>query len=199
MGRVYHKHRNKIWHFCSRRFVYGTSEPMLKKLHPKKTKHMAFPPFPSLFWCFALLSLISGKPGMFALCGGVILVDFVVFLTKIHEKPLSVRFINIFKSMYLRYFAVCYHFSSFMSRYYLIWSILFLPLWPEVSLYILGMHLLAGITDYFIRKPNLNAVIYLYFFSLDQFSYQLGVWKGCLRTLNFNPVSPEIRMGREFN
>ena len=33
-GTVFHRHRNKLAPFCQRRFDYGTSEPLLQKLHP---------------------------------------------------------------------------------------------------------------------------------------------------------------------
>jgi mycofactocin glycosyltransferase len=55
------------------------------------------------------------------------------------------------------------------------------------------MHLVAGTVEFFTKRPALNLLSYWFFFSLEQLSYQSGVWWGCLRRLSFNPVNPHIR------
>jgi len=192
IGRVYHRHRSKLMPFCSRRFDYGTSEPLLQQLHPKKIQQMIFPPAASLFWGFAVLFFMLGNIAMLAFCGIVVLIDSLFRWAKIRLRKIPIEFTPIFLAVPRSYFAFFYHSCTFVSRYYLIWCIFIAPLSPLASATILGMHLIAGIVEYFIKKPRLNAGSYLLYFSLDQLSYQLGVWWGCLKMFNFNPVNPEI-------
>ena len=90
------------------------------------------------------------------------------------------------------YLAFLYQCCSFVSRYYLFWSIVFLPFLLTLSVAILGMHLLAGAVEYFIKRPYLNLASFLIYFSLEQLSYQLGVWWGCLRHFSFTSVNPKL-------
>jgi len=57
---------------------------------------------------------------------------------------------------------------------------------------ILLMHVLAGIVEYTIKKPHLNIPQFLFYFTLDQISYQLGVWWGCFKKFFFKPINPQI-------
>ena len=153
---------------------------------------MIFPPAASLFWGFAVLFFMLGNIAMLAFCGIVVLIDSLFRWAKIRLRKIPIEFTPIFLAVPRSYFAFFYHSCTFVSRYYLIWCIFIAPLSPLASATILGMHLIAGIVEYFIKKPRLNAGSYLFYFSLDQLSYQLGVWWGCLKMFNFNPVNPEI-------
>jgi len=55
-----------------------------------------------------------------------------------------------------------------------------------------GMHLTAGSVEYMVKKPRLNPLSFLLFFTLEQVSYQSGVWWECIHRVNFNPVLPRI-------
>jgi len=56
------------------------------------------------------------------------------------------------------------------------------------------MHFLTGLMEFFIKKPRLNIPLFLFYFSLEQLSYQLGVWWGCFKRNFFGPVNPQIVM-----
>jgi hypothetical protein len=88
--------------------------------------------------------------------------------------------------------ALFYHCCDFVSRYYLIGSIAVFPLLSLAAAIIAGMHLIAGLVQYFVKKPRLNPISFLFYFSMEQMSYQLGVWWGCFRKLAFNPVNPRV-------
>ena len=74
----------------------------------------------------------------------------------------------------------------------LFFSLIILLIAPSVSTVILMLHLLAGTVDYVIKKPRLNLVSFLFYFSLEQLSYQLGVWWGCFKNICFRPINPKI-------
>ncbi len=90
------------------------------------------------------------------------------------------------------YLALFYHCCDFVSRYYLIGSIAVFPLLPLAAAISAGMHLTAGPVQNFVIKPRLNPISFLFYFSMEQLSYQLGVRWGCFRKLAFNPVNPRV-------
>jgi mycofactocin system glycosyltransferase len=192
VGRVYHKHRNKMRHFCARRFDYGTSEPLLQRLHAKRIKQFVFSLPGVIFWGLVLLSITSGGIPLSVLCGVILLTDSLIQFTRIHQKNIPIHFPRLLLATLRSYLAFFYHCSAFVSRYYLFWALLILMFAPLVSAIVLGMHLLTGIGEYFIKKPRLNFPLFLLYFTLDQLSYQLGVWWGCLKRFFFNPVNPRI-------
>jgi len=192
VGKVYHKHRNRLRPFCIRRFDYGTSEPLLQRLHAKRIKHLVFPPAESLFWGLVILSTMFEYTTILALSGITVLIDSLTKFTKMRHRDIPIKFPHMFMAVFRGYLAFFYHCCAFVSRYYLIWSIVIFPFVPFVSGIIIGMHFLAGIVEYFIKKPRLNPVSFLLYFSLEQLSYQLGVWWGCLKKLYFGPVNPKI-------
>ena len=191
-GRVYHKHRNKVFSFCRRRFEYGTSEPLLNKLHPEKIKKLCFPLLTSLFWAGIILSIIPGYRPLFAISGAAVVADTIKNILKIRKREIPIKVSSLLLSVLRSYLAFFYHIASFVSRYYLFPSLIILPIVPLVSTIFLMLHLVAGTVDYVIKKPRLNMVSFLFYFSLDQLSYQLGVWWGCFKNICFRPINPTI-------
>ena len=191
-GRVYHKHRNRIFSFCRRRFEYGTSEPLLNKLHPKKIKEICFPPLTSLFWASIILSIISGYRLLLVICAGALMADVIKKLFKIRRKAIPIKVLSLLLSVQRSYLAFFLHIAAFVSRYYLFPALVILPIAPLVCTVTLMLHLVSGIVDYVIKKPHLNLVSFLFYFSLEQLSYQLGVWWGGANNICFRPLNPKI-------
>jgi hypothetical protein len=54
------------------------------------------------------------------------------------------------------------------------------------------MHLLTAAMEYLTQRPQLSVFRFVLYFTLDQMSYQAGVWWGCIRHLNFYAVIPKI-------
>jgi hypothetical protein len=46
--------------------------------------------------------------------------------------------------------------------------------------------------DYFLKKPSLNLFSFLFYYSIEQLSYQAGVWYGCIKHKSFSAVNPII-------
>ena len=59
-GEVFHKHRSRIKDFCRRRFQYGTSEPLLQKLHQKRKKRFPVSLTALAFWAGWLIPALGG-------------------------------------------------------------------------------------------------------------------------------------------
>ena len=192
IGRVYHKHRNTMRHFCSRRFDYGTSEPLLQKSHAKRIKQLVFPLPDVLFWGLVPLSIASGWSPLLALCGVILWADSLITFTRIRQEHIPIHFPHLLLATFRSYLAFFYHCCAFVSRYYLFWAFPLFIMAPILSATVLTMHLLTGIGEYFIKKPRLNFLCFLLFFTLDQLSYQLGVWWDCLKRFFFGPINPRI-------
>ncbi len=199
VGSVLHKHRNRLIPFCKRRFEYGTSEPLLQKLHKKRRKKWIYPLGGWLFLILGILAVTMNLPFLFLLCGGIILWDALLRWRTIRTKELPLGFLSIFLAVVRSYSAYGYHLCAFTSRYYLIWAIFLVFLLPTASMMILVMHLLVGLVDFIVKKPQLNPFQFLFYFTLDQISYQCGVWRACLKERSFGSVNPKLALSASSN
>lgn len=193
-GTVFHKHRNKLKPFCLRRFDYGTSEPLLQRLHRSRGKKMIFPLGSSIFWSIGILALVFKSSIVLSLCAVIAFADTLNRKSLVRRKNVPVKNRRLFLSVLRGYFAHLYHSCAFLSRYYLIWSIpaLFFS-WLAFEI-IWCAHLLTASTEYMIKKPRMNPFSFFFYFSLEQLFYQLGVWWGCMRHFSFQAVNPQVAM-----
>jgi mycofactocin system glycosyltransferase len=191
-GRVLHKHRNRVNAFCRRRFDYGTSEPLLNRLYPGKVKKMVFAPLASLFWTGLILAALLKSAWLLVLPLGALGCEAVFKFHKVKQNHTDIPFTRIALSVARSYAAFFYHCCAFFSRYYLIWLPVLAVFLPFLAQILAGMHLLNGLVEYALKKPNLDPVRFLAFFTMEQLSYQLGVWWQCLKLLSFNAVNPRI-------
>ena len=191
-GVVFHKHRNKTWAFFKRRVQYGTSEPFLHKKHPDRIKRMFYIPLTVLVWVIVLLSLISGYFYLLGLCGIILVIDANTKWKQVKEKDLPIRYWQVLLAVFRGYFISIYYWCTFFSRYYLVMAFLFFPLVPMAGLLLFINHFIASLCEYFLKKSLSNVITFIYFFSIDQLAYQIGVWYACFRYLAFNPVNPKL-------
>lgn len=192
VGRVYHKHRVTMWAFASRRFDYGTSEPILQRLHGERVKQLPFPPGAVLFWCTTSLAVFLGSPALAGLICASIMLDSIGRAAGLQKKGFRIGPLRVLGAVLRGHLAFVHHCCAFISRYYLVWAILALPVLPLASAAILCMHLLTGLVELLMKKPRLNPLAFLLFFTIEQISYQLGVWWSCIRSSCFSPVNPRI-------
>jgi mycofactocin glycosyltransferase len=191
-GRVLHRHRNKMKDFCSRRFDYGTSEPLLQQLHRRRTKRLMVLPSPSLFWALFFLAFAANSVILFGLSWLWGLAHGGVKFARIRKRRLPIGFASLLGSVLRNYWAFLYHCCAFVSRYYLFGAFLFLPFSPTLSFVITGAHVVAGATEFFVKRPRLNLPAFFFYFTAEQIAYQMGVWWGCLKRLYFSPVNPML-------
>jgi len=191
-GKIFHKHRNQTWPFCKRRFEYGTSEPVLQKQHSGRIKQLLFPKGAAAFWAALVLLVVSKWIPLFGLGLLIFLMDALHRKRQVQRHNLQVKLPSLLLAVFRSYLVFLYHLCAFVSRYYLVWAFLILWFLPRVTMVVLGIHVLVGISEYVIRKPRMNPLTFLYYFSLDQLSYQLGVWWGCVKNRHFSPVNPRI-------
>jgi mycofactocin glycosyltransferase len=193
MGTVYHKHRNRLIPFCKRRFDYGTSEPLLQKMHPDKVKSMVFPPTKTAFWLLVLLATITARVWPLAMGGLIVVADILLAIFRYRLLPISLW--DVCGSVIRSFPAFLYHCCSFFSRYYLVFALVMGMMLPVAGMVVIAMHLLAGMVEYSMKKPKMNTMLFFWYFTLEQMSYQLGVWYGCIKYRCMMPVNPRITTG----
>ncbi len=191
-GRVAHKHRNHLVAFCRRRFQYGTSEPVLQRLHTSRVKTLYLPWTESLFWVAILLGLLLVSPWFLALGGCVLLLEGIRKHALLRKRLLPVSRRQVCIAVVRSHLSFVYHCCSFLSRYYLVGLPVVFLFSPTAAGIFLAMHLTAGIVEFTVKKPQLHLLPFLSFFTLEQISYQSGVWWQCLRQLYFKPVLPRV-------
>lgn len=187
-GVVFHKHRNRTAAFCKRRFQYGTSEPLLQKMHPKRRKQFLLPPAALAAWTALLVWLVTGALLFLGILCLIVISDSVLKKQRFRKVPISLG--SITKAVLRSYGAFGYHLCAFFSRYYLFWVLICLPIQYVIALVILAMHLLNAGVEYRLKKPSLNIAWFLWYFTLEQLSYQIGVWRACLAYSTLKPVLP---------
>jgi mycofactocin system glycosyltransferase len=191
-GRVFHKHRNRVTAFCRRRFDYGTSEPLLNRLYPGKVKKMVFAPLASIFWAGLILAVLLKSAWLLVFPLGVLGCEAIFKFHKLKQNHIPIPFTRTALSVVRSYTAFFYHCCAFYSRYYLIWLSVLAVVLPFLSLILTGMHLLNGLVEYGLKKPRLDPGRFLVYFTMEQVSYQWGVWWQSLKLLSFKSVNPRI-------
>jgi len=192
-ARVAHRHRNQIWPFCRRRFEYGTSEPLLQALHPQRRKIFLVWPWALGFWALIAVAILAGLAPLTGLALAWLLVDASLRWRKVRRAGLDLAFGPVLAAALRSDLSFLYHLASFFSRYYLFLVFLLIPFLPLAAAVLAGVHLGVGLVQFFTFRPRLNPLAFLFYFSLEQLSYQAGVWYGCLRARFFSPISPKIR------
>ena len=190
VGKVDHKHRNKLFKMLQRRKDYGTSEAPLYYFHRDKKKRFPI----SIFAVLSLLALITSilLQNPYIACSIVLFFGIDLFRKSISLKRLnfSFPFLQIIYSVLRSYFSFYYFASFHLVRYYFILlaglGIVFHFLWILCGIALL----LTSIVDYRIKKPDLIYPVFLYFYTLEHLAYQVGVFWGCLKLKHFGAYIP---------
>jgi hypothetical protein len=76
-----------------------------------------------------------------------------------------------------------------------LWAVLAMTLAltdPWRGLLVAAAYASSSLVEWRARRPRLDAFRYCAIRSLEDVSYSLGVWRGCLKSLNFRPLLPRL-------
>jgi mycofactocin system glycosyltransferase len=191
-GEVKHKHRNNLLHMLRRRFDYGTSEAILYLRHKDKRKMLYLPTIYSMFYASICLGIMMQYLIFFGFGLGVLLVDFCRKFLKTKKSGVRLKGLQVFLSVLRTHFSFSYQTSSFLTRYYLIFLIPLSLFYPKMWGFVLFLLIFSSFTDFSIKRPKINFISFLFFYTLDQFAYQTGVFWGCIKKKNFMPYVPIV-------
>jgi mycofactocin system glycosyltransferase len=187
---ILHRHRNRMWPFCRRRFEYGTSEPLLQHVHRSRRKTMHIWPQAMIFW--GLMAGAIVYPMLLMMAFLWLVIDTRVKQRNGRRGGVFFKFDAVLMATVRQNFSIIYHLGAFGSRYYLLPAFLLAPVLPIFSMLMGGVHLGVGVVSYFLKRPRLDVFSFLFFFSLEQLAYQAGVWTGCLKKFFLQPVAPKF-------
>jgi mycofactocin system glycosyltransferase len=192
VGKVAHKHRNKLFQMLKRRKEYGTSEAPLYYTHRDKKKRFPVSVYAILSLLALVIAVVLKNP--FILSGIVIFLGLDLYrkFTRLRRLNIHISFKQMLYSVLRSYFSFYYFASFHLVRYYLILLIglgfLFHPLWIFSGV----MLLFVSIVDYSIKRPALPYPAFLYFYTLEHLAYQVGVFWGCLKNGYFGAYIPSF-------
>jgi mycofactocin system glycosyltransferase len=191
-GEVKHKHRNDLLHMPKRRFDYGTSEAILYLRHKDKRKMLYLPTVYSMFYASICLGIILQNLILFGFGLGILLVDFYRKSFKIKKSGLLLKGSQVLFSVLRAHYSFSYQTSSFLARYYLIFLIPLSLLYPKIWGFLFFLLIFSAFIDFLIKRPKIHFISFLFFYMLDQFAYQTGVFWGCMKNKTFMPYVPVI-------
>jgi len=191
-GKIEHKHRNDLLPMLRRRYDYGTSEAILYLRHRDKRKRLYLPAIYSIFYASVSLGIILQHLALFGLGLGILLADFFRKYLKIERSGLRLKTFQILFSVMRAHFSFSYQTSSYLSRYYLIFLVPLSLLFPKVWGFLFFLLIFSGSVEFSIKRPKMNLLYFLFFYTLEQFAYQTGVFWGCLRNKNFGSYFPTL-------
>lgn len=189
-GRIEHKHRNGILESVKRRFEYGTSEPVLYSCHPEVCKRFPWQPAVMLGMVAIVLGLLTGEVSFLAGTAMIVVVDTLVKRHRYEEKlgialPLS----DVFRATVEKHYQLVFHLTNHAIRYHLLAILVAACLWKPLLPVAAAILLFPSVVEFLRTRPRLSFPTFCFFFWIEQASYQLGVWLGCMKQRSFRPFS----------
>lgn len=195
---VFHRHRNRLGAFCRRRYDYGTSEPLLQSLHQQRRKSFPISPLAMFFWVLLVTAVLT-DPILGAAAILLLLINSLQKRQQAKRIGLRLAFTTVLLAKIRHCLSVLYYLAAFGSRYYLL-PILALSLClPRIGAVFIVGHTIVGLVRYTIKKPSLNPIVFLFYFTMEQISYQTGVWRGCFQQRYFSSLFPRLCLYRMNN
>ena len=191
-GAVAHMHRNSLIGFAGRRFKYGTSEPLLQSLHPGRRKTMVWPPKVIIFWLLLASGLSFSSPALLGLGLLLPLVQAWQQQRVLQGQGVNISLGRVLAGVLRSRLAFAYLLCSFLSRYWLLWALPLLPIWPGAAVFFIAVQLLVGVVEYRVCRPRLWLPVFIFLLTVEQCAYQAGVWYGCWTSRCFGPLNPKL-------
>lgn len=177
-GVVKHRHRANAKAMVRRRAQYGSSEALLHRLHPDKSKSMPFPLLPAVGATSVLSAVATGRLLPLVSAGAALGLDTLMRSRRSSRTGVSRNPEAALAATVRRHLCLAYFLSFHLVRYHLV-LLLVLGLWRRIAWGLAGAALLLSApVDYSLKKPSLDPMRFLALYVLDHTGYQAGVAKG---------------------
>ena len=171
---------------CERRFDYGTSEGLLKQLHPGRGKKMALPAVLTIVLGLLVGALVARSLLPLPVAAVVLLADTVLATRKFRAQQLPFSALQILLARLRAVGSLGYYLGYHLLRYYLPVQLLAACVYPPLGLVTLVMLLGAGAVDWGVRRPKMPLPAFCFYYFLEQLAYGSGVFRGCLEMKSFS-------------
>lgn len=203
-GAVRHKHRSRLGPMLRRRAEYGTSEATLYALHRDKRKRFPLAPAPLATTIALFAALVTRRPGLLGLCFASLVWDGIGRSQRLRQGRVDLPAGQVWSSVSREHMAMLYFAHFHLVRYYLVLLAAVSLLAPGVRLLVVLAVLHSAGVDYSTKRPRLQFLTYLGFYTAEHAAYQAGVLMGCVRSRTFRsylPVlgSPRLAGGLSFD
>ena len=197
LGKVLQLPRDRFFSFLMRNYVSGTIEPIIQKRHPTKFKPFLVPALESLLWLLVILSFLLGSSFWLMSALAIFFMDAGIKHLRVRRRNLPIGPHHVLLTALKTDLKFLHYCTGFVSRHYLLVGLVMLPLLPVPAAAIFMAHLIAGILDYSSRMPQSGMISFFVFFSIEQLSYQAGLWWGCIRERHYKPLRPQVIFRRD--
>ncbi|MEW5725721.1 MAG: hypothetical protein AB1896_21605, partial [Thermodesulfobacteriota bacterium] len=146
------------------------------------------------FWGLIAVALMAGHAAALGLALALVLVEARLNFARAAAAGAPFTFYRVFLATLRQNLSYLYQLCAFLSRYYLIPVSLAAPLLPVWAGLFWGLHLSVALVQYIVLRPKLGPPAFIFYFTLEQASYQAGVWWACFRSGFYTPVLPRLRV-----
>lgn len=186
-GNICHEHRSSLRSFMSRRFDYGTSEGMLKVLHPERKKLMVIPLLLAMILMLCLAApLLGGWPLL--LSAAVLTIDAVTVRLRFIKRKIPIALWPLVAGRLRALGSLAYYLSYHLIRYYALLLLVVALIAPGLQgwAFLCAVLVCASGVDYAIKKPPLSFIRFCGIYCMEQIAYGAGVFWGCVRRRCFS-------------
>jgi mycofactocin system glycosyltransferase len=194
-AKIVHHHRTRLLALLRRRADYGSSEADLQLRHPEARRVMMAPVVGTV--SLAALAMLPAvwQVGLslvvltvLALC-----VEFSVKLRRLRRTGLQLPARKVMAAVMRQHGAGLYHLGANVARYYS------LPLlgaslpWPPLLPPVLLLMAIPPLVDHRRLRPKTTLISFVFLYWTEMATYQIGVWRGCLKRRTLRPLIPVLR------
>lgn len=197
LGKVLQLPRDRFFPFLKRNFLSGLAEPVVQMRHPAKIKPLLAPILESLLWLLVIMAFLMGSSFWLISALALFFVDAGIKYIRVRRRNLPIGLHHVLLTSLKADLKFLHYCTGFVSRHYLLAGVLMLSLLPVPATVILLAHLSAGIMDYSARMPQAKLISFFIFFSMEQLTYQAGLWYGCIRERHYKPLRPQVIFRRD--
>ncbi|NLT34972.1 MAG: mycofactocin system glycosyltransferase [Gaiellales bacterium] len=177
-GEVKHRHRANVRAMVRRRAQYGSSEALLHRVHPEKSKTLPLPLLPAVGAVGLLGALAAANPSPLVPAGVALALDAMMKSRRALRVGMPREPAAALAGAIRRHLSLAYFLSFHLVRYYLV-LLLALGFWKRMAWGLAGAALLvSAAVDYTTKRPPLDPVRFLGLYILEHAGYQAGVMKG---------------------
>lgn len=180
---VCHDARKDFWSWLDQRRGYGRSAAALAKRHEG-----ALAPVVTNAWTLVILGLLTSRRRWLAL--PVAAVTAITLAQKLRKLPN--RWYEASRLAVLGHWHTLVSIARAMSRVWLPPALLLAVVSRSLRRYLFAAMTLPALFDWTRKRPRLDPLRYLALKLLDDASYAVGVWEGCVAERNIDPLKPRI-------
>jgi mycofactocin system glycosyltransferase len=197
-AKILHRHRTRLVALLRRRADYGSSEADLQLRHPEARRQMAVPVVgtASLAALTALPVAWQASLSLIALAALILCVELGAKWSRLRRAGVKLEARKLALALARQHGAGLYHLGVNVARYYGLPLLGASLLWPAILPPLAVLLAIPPAADYRRLRPEVAPASFACLYWAELAAYQIGVWRGCVRSRTIRPLIPLLRFGR---